>query len=84
MAESEYHIIELIGTSSESWEKAAAMAIESGMKLLRDARIAQVVKLDMQNNDDNEPVYRAKMRVSFKYHMIFSLTPKFHKHSSHW
>jgi dodecin len=84
MAESEYHVIELVGTSSESWEKAAAAAIETASTTLRDARIAEVVQLDMQTGTGNGLVYRAKLRVSFKYHMIFTLTPKFHKRSSHW
>ena len=84
MAENEYHVIELVGTSSESWERAAAAAVETASKLLRDTRIAEVVQLDMQTDDNNEPVYRAKLRVSFRYHLIFSLTPKFHNRSNHW
>lgn len=84
MAESEYHVIDLVGTSSESWEKAAATAIETASKLLRDTRRAEIVELDMKTNEDKELVYRAKIRVSFKYHMIFSLTPKYHNRSSHW
>jgi dodecin len=84
MSESEYQVIELVGTSSESWEKAAANAIETASKLLRDTRIAQIVELDMKANDDGSLAYRAKLRVSFKYHMIFSLTPKFHNNSNHW
>jgi hypothetical protein len=84
MAESEYHVIELVGTSSESWERAAAVAIETASKLLRDTRIAEVVQLDMRTDDNNNPVYRAKLKVSFRYHLIFSLTPKFHKRSNHW
>lgn len=84
MAQSEYHVIELVGTSSESWERAAAVAIETASEKLRDARIARVVQLDLASDDGNELVYRAKVRVSFRYHMIFSLTPKFHNRSSHW
>ena len=84
MAESEYQVIHIVGTSPESWEKAAAAAVEQGASLLRDTRIAEVVELDMQTDENNTCLYRAKLRVSFKYHMIFSLTPKFHKRSSHW
>jgi dodecin len=84
MAESEYHVIELVGKSSESWERAAAVAIETASEMLRDTRIAEVVELDLSTGDDNELVYRVKLRVSFRYHMIFSLTPKFHNRSSHW
>jgi flavin-binding protein dodecin len=84
MAESEYHVIELVGTSPESWERAAAAAIETASEMLRDTRIAEVVQLDLSSDDKNELVYRAKVKVSFRYHMIFSLTPKFHNRSSHW
>jgi dodecin len=84
MSESEYHVIELVGTSSDSWERAAAVAIETASEMLRDTRIAEVVKLDISVDDKNKLVYRAKLRVSFRYHMIFSLTPKFHNRSSHW
>jgi dodecin len=84
MAESEYHVIELVGTSSESWERAAAVAIETASEMIRDTRIAEVVQLDLSTDDKNKLVYRAKLRVSFKYHMIFSLSPKFHNRSSHW
>jgi dodecin len=84
MAESEYHVIELVGTSSESWERAAAVAIETASEKLRDTRIAEVVQLDLSRDDKNKLIYRAKLRVSFRYHMIFSLTPKFHNRSSHW
>jgi flavin-binding protein dodecin len=84
MAESEYHVIDLVGTSTESWERAAAAAIETATERLRDTRIAKVVQLDLQANEDRELVYRVKMRVSFKYHMIFSLTPKYHKRSQCW
>jgi hypothetical protein len=84
MAEREYQVIELVGTSPESWELAAAAAVERASDTLRDARIAEVVKLDMHSDGRGKPVYRAKLRISFRYHMIFSLTPKFHKNSSHW
>lgn len=67
MAESVYKVIELIGTSSESWEKAAANAVEKAAKSLRDLRIAEVVELDMQIDDGNVVAYRTKVKVSFKY-----------------
>jgi len=68
MSESVYKIIELVGTSTESWEKAAAAAVETAAKSLRDLRIAEVVKLDMQLEDGKVIAYRAKVKVSFKYH----------------
>jgi flavin-binding protein dodecin len=67
MAESVYKIIELVGTSSESWEKAAAAAVEKASQSLRDLRIAEVVKLDMHIEDGKVSAYRAKIKVSFKY-----------------
>ena len=69
MGESVYKIIELIGTSTESWEKAATAAVESASKSLRDMRIAEVVEMDMQIEDGKVKAYRAKMKVSFKYHI---------------
>jgi dodecin len=68
MAESVYKIIELVGTSTESWERAAAVAVETAAKSLRDLRIAEVVELDMQLNEGKVMNYRARVRVSFKYH----------------
>jgi flavin-binding protein dodecin len=67
MAESVYKIIELVGTSTESWEKAAAAAVSRASESLRDLRIAEVTKLDMQLNDGKVEAYRAKVNVSFKY-----------------
>jgi flavin-binding protein dodecin len=67
MAESVYKIIELVGTSTESWEKAARAAVERAGKTLRDLRIAEVSQLDMQVSDGKVEVYRAKVKVSFKY-----------------
>ena len=67
MAESVYKIIELIGTSTESWEKAAAAAVETAGQTLRDLRIAEVVQLDMQIDGGKVLAYRAKVSVSFKY-----------------
>jgi flavin-binding protein dodecin len=63
-----YKVIELIGTSSESWEKAAASAVEEASKSLRDMRIAEVVEFDMQLEDGKVKAYRTKIKVSFKYH----------------
>lgn len=68
MAESVYKVIELVGTSSESWEKAAAAAIATASKNLKDLRIAEVVELDMQIEEGKVSTYRAKVKVSFKYH----------------
>ena len=68
MPESLYKIIELVGTSTESWEKAAAMAITTASKTLRDLRIAEVVKLDIQLDEGQVVLYRARIQVSFKYH----------------
>lgn len=62
-----YKMIELVGTSSESWEKAAAAAVETAAQSLRDLRIAEVVELDMQIEDGKVKAYRAKVKVSFKY-----------------
>jgi dodecin len=67
MTESVYKIIELVGTSSESWEKAASAAIERAGKSLRDLRIAEVSQLDIQVSEGRVEVYRAKIKVSFKY-----------------
>ena len=67
MGDSIYKVIELIGTSPESWEKAAARAVESASATLRDLRVAEVVKLDMDLEDGQVRAYRAKVKVSFKY-----------------
>jgi flavin-binding protein dodecin len=66
MAESVYKVIELIGTSTESWDKAAAVAIKRATKTLRDLRVAEVKQLDIQMKD-GKLTYRAKLSVSFKY-----------------
>ncbi len=68
MTDSVYKVIELVGTSSESWEKAAALAVETAAKSLRDLRIAEIVQLDMQLDNGKVAAYRAKVKVSFKYH----------------
>jgi flavin-binding protein dodecin len=67
MAESVYKVIELVGTSSESWEKAASAAVKKAAKTLRDLRIAEVSELDMVLKDGKVESYRAKVKVSFKY-----------------
>ncbi len=67
MAESVYKVIELIGTSTDSWEKAAAAAIKRASKTLRDLRVAEVKQLDMVIEDGKVTAYRAKLDVSFKY-----------------
>ena len=68
MAESVYKVIELVGTSTESWEKAAAAAVATASKSLKDLRIAEVEQLDMQIEDGKVTTYRAKVKLSFKYH----------------
>ncbi|ANW04040.1 MULTISPECIES: dodecin family protein [Bradyrhizobium] len=68
MAESVYKVIELIGTSSESWEKAAAGAVSRAGETLRDLRVAEVVQLDLQLDAQGKvEAYRAKLKVSFKF-----------------
>ena len=67
MADNVYKIIELIGTSDESWEKAAANAINKAAETLRDLRIAEISELDMQLKDGKIEAYRAKVKVSFKF-----------------
>jgi flavin-binding protein dodecin len=67
MADSVYKIIELVGTSSESWEKAAGAAVQLASKSLRDLRIVEVVQLDMAVEKGKIKAYRAKVKVSFKF-----------------
>jgi flavin-binding protein dodecin len=67
MAESVYKIIELVGTSDESWEKAAAVAVERASQSMRDLRIAEVAEMDLQLENGRVIAYRAKVKVSFKY-----------------
>jgi flavin-binding protein dodecin len=67
MAESVYKVIELIGTSTESWERAAKAAVERAAESLRDLRIAEVVEQDVQLNNGKVELYRTKLKVSFKY-----------------
>jgi dodecin len=67
--DSVYKVIELVGTSPESWEKAAASAVMTAAKSLKDLRIAEVSQLDMQIENGKVMAYRAKVKVSFKYHV---------------
>jgi hypothetical protein len=67
MSESVYKVVELVGTSEVSWEKAAANAIEMASKSLRDLRIAEVVQMDLQIEDGKIYAYRTKVKLSFKY-----------------
>ena len=68
MSDSVYKVIELIGTSKDSWEKAAASAVERAAKTLRDLRVAEVAELDLQLDAEGKvEAYRAKLKVSFKF-----------------
>ncbi len=67
MADSVYKTIELVGTSHESWEKAAAVALKTASKTLRDLRVAEVKQFDI-HLEEGKPIYRTKLSVSFKYH----------------
>jgi flavin-binding protein dodecin len=67
MAESVYKVIELVGTSTESWEKAAQAAITRASKSLRELRVAEIVELDMAINNGKVEAFRARVKVSFKY-----------------
>jgi flavin-binding protein dodecin len=67
MADSVYRVTELVGTSSESWERAAASAVETASQTLRDLRIAEVVELDLQLEEGRVRAYRARIKISFKY-----------------
>jgi flavin-binding protein dodecin len=67
MPEAVYKVIELIGTSTESWEKAAAVAVERASRSLRDLRVAEVSELDVTIDNGRVTTYRAKLKVSFKY-----------------
>jgi len=68
MATSVYKVIELVGSSTESWEKAAQAAVETASKSIRDLRVAEVVEQDMHIEDGKIKAYRTKIKVSFKYH----------------
>jgi dodecin len=67
MAESVYKVIELVGTSNESWEKAAAAAIERASQTLRDIRVARIVEQDVHVEAGKTLTFRVKMELSFKY-----------------
>ena len=67
MSDSVYKIVELVGTSTEAWEKAASVAVERAAKSLRDLRVAEVITLDMVIDDNKITAYRAKLKVSFKF-----------------
>ncbi len=67
MADSVYKVITLIGTSSESWERAATVAVERAAQTLEDLRVAEIQQLDMQLEEGKVIAYRAKVKVSFKY-----------------
>jgi flavin-binding protein dodecin len=67
MAESVYKIIDIVGTSTESWEKAASAAVKRASKTVRDLRIAEVKELDMVLDNGKVEVFRAKLSISFKY-----------------
>ena len=67
MAESVYKVIELVGTSTESWEKAASAAVERAAESLRELRVAEVVEQDVTISDGKVEAYRVKLKLSFKY-----------------
>ncbi|MCS7469488.1 dodecin family protein [Stieleria sp. ICT_E10.1] len=68
MSDHLYKVIELVGTSPDSWEKAAASAVEVASKHLKDMRIGEVTQMDMQISEGKVTAYRTKVKVSFKYH----------------
>lgn len=67
MPESVYKVVELVGTSTESWEQAAKAAVDRAAETLRDLRVAEISELDMQLDNGKVQLYRAKVKVSFKY-----------------
>ena len=67
MADSVYKVIELVGTSTDSWEKAASAAIERAAETLRDLRVAEVIEQDISISEGKVESYRVKLKVSFKY-----------------
>lgn len=68
MPNSVYKIVELVGTSPESWEMAAAHAVRTAAQTLQDLRIAEVVEQDLHIEDDMSITYRVRLKLSFKYH----------------
>ena len=69
MEESVYRVIEVIGTSTTSWEEAARMAVEMAGTTLEDLRVAEITELDMRLQDNKVMAYRAKVKISFKYRL---------------
>jgi flavin-binding protein dodecin len=67
MVESVYKVVEIVGTSPESWEKAAKAAVDRAAKTLKDLRIAEVVQMDIQLKNGKVEAYRARLKLSFKY-----------------
>ena len=67
MAESVYKVVELVGTSSESWEKAAKAGVERAAKSLRDLRVAEIIEQDLVIEKGKVTAYRTKLKLSFKY-----------------
>ncbi len=67
MGENVYNVVELVGTSTESWERAAEAAVQRASHTLRDLRIAEVVKLDLTVQDGQVNSYRARLKLSFKH-----------------
>lgn len=67
MAESVYKVVALVGTSTDSWERAAEAAIQTASQTLRDLRVARIVEQDVHIEDGNRLTYRVKMELSFKY-----------------
>ena len=67
MAESVYKVIEIVGSSSESWEKAAAAAVKRASKTIRDLRVAEIKQMDMSIKDGNIEAFRVRMSLSFKF-----------------
>jgi len=67
MAESVYKVIELVGTSTDSWEKAAKAAVERAGQTLRDLRVAEVTEQDMVLKDGKVEAFRSKVKISFKF-----------------
>ena len=68
MADSVYKVIELIGSSTESWEAAAKSAVETAAQSLNDVRVARVVEMDIRINENKVVEFRTRLKVSFKYH----------------
>ena len=69
MEESVYRVIEVIGTSTTSWEEAARVAVETAGTTLEDLRVAEITELDMRLQDNKVMAYRAKVKISFKYRL---------------